>query len=142
MGLLVSCNRTCSLVVCSWAGNLAYSYMKRGQVLLAEHWAREHPNLKVVSSHPGWASTEGVDKAFGESKSLLDPMRTAWEGAEGICWLFACDLDKIVPGASVVRHGKLSRWALIVCAARAEPSRAERLWQAHSIWTASRRRST
>jgi hypothetical protein len=72
--------------------------MKRGQVLLAEHWAREYPTLKVVTCHPGWASTEGVDKAFGESKSLLDPMRSAWEGAEGICWLFVCGLDNIQSG--------------------------------------------
>jgi len=44
-------------------GNLAYAYAKRGQVVLAEKWARDHPAVKVVSTHPGWTLTEGVESA-------------------------------------------------------------------------------
>jgi len=80
-------------------GQLAYAYMKRGQVLLAEQWAKAHPDVKVVSCHPGWASTDGVDKAYGSKKSMLEPMRTPWEGAEGMCWLLAASLEEIESGA-------------------------------------------
>lgn len=79
-------------------GQLAYAYMKRGQVLLAECWAAQHSSVKVVSCHPGWSGTEGVDKAYGSKKSFLEPLRSPWEGAEGICWLLACQKEKIVSG--------------------------------------------
>ena len=40
-----------------FSGNLAYAYAKRGQVLLCERWAEEHPKVKFVSCHPGWTAT-------------------------------------------------------------------------------------
>jgi len=87
-------------------GEFAYAYAKRGQVLLAERWASQHPVVKVVSCHPGWADTDGVHKAYNapESKSLLkksylEPLRTVWEGSEGICWLLACRLDQLQTGS-------------------------------------------
>jgi dehydrogenase/reductase SDR family protein 12 len=70
-------------------GNLAYAYQKRAQVLLAERWTTQHPGIKFVSAHPGWTATAAVDAAYGESKSYLEPMRTPWQGAEGIAWLVA-----------------------------------------------------
>jgi len=79
-------------------GSMAYAYMKRGQVLLAERWAAQNSSIKVVSCHPGWAGTEGVDKAFGSQKSALEPLRSPWEGAEGICWLLACQKEEISSG--------------------------------------------
>eukprot|EP00929_Paragymnodinium_shiwhaense_P028734 TRINITY_DN16595_c0_g1_i1.p1 TRINITY_DN16595_c0_g1~~TRINITY_DN16595_c0_g1_i1.p1 ORF type:complete len:566 (+),score=153.21 TRINITY_DN16595_c0_g1_i1:108-1700(+) len=87
-------------------GEQAYAYMKRGQVLLAERWAKENPKVKVMSAHPGWAGTEAVDKAYAnpDSKSLLkksylEPLRTPWEGAEGMCWLLACKDEQLTSGA-------------------------------------------
>lgn len=80
-------------------GQLAYAYMKRGQVILAERWAESQPAVKVISCHPGWADTEGVDKAYGSKKSILEPMRTPWEGAEGMCWLLVCPREDIESGA-------------------------------------------
>jgi len=79
-------------------GTMAYAYMKRGQVLLAERWAAQHPSIKVVSCHPGWSGTDGVDKAFGSKKSVLEPLRSPWEGAEGICWLLACENEQLASG--------------------------------------------
>jgi len=83
----------------TYDGQMAYAYMKRGQVLVAERWADAEPAVKVVSCHPGWADTDGVEKAYGSKKSILEPMRTPWEGAEGICWLLACPRDEIQSGA-------------------------------------------
>lgn len=54
------------------------------QVLLAERWAKEFPAVKFVSCHPGWCDTAAVELAYGAQKSYLEPMRTTWEGAEGI----------------------------------------------------------
>lgn len=97
---------TASALAGEYNGEMAYAYMKRGQVLLAERWAEAHPAVKVVSAHPGWAGTEAVDKAYAnpDSKSLLkksylEPLRTPWEGAEGICWLLACPPEQVETGA-------------------------------------------
>lgn len=83
----------------TYDGTMQYAYMKRGSVLLAERWAIEHPEVKVVSCHPGWTGTDAVESWLGSQKSILEPMRTPWEGAEGICWLLACPREELVPGA-------------------------------------------
>uniref|UniRef100_A0A7S3L8A4 Dehydrogenase/reductase SDR family member 12 n=1 Tax=Amphora coffeiformis TaxID=265554 RepID=A0A7S3L8A4_9STRA len=68
-------------------GTNAYAYAKRGQVLLAERWSKEYPEIPIVPAHPGWSDTPAVDEAFGDAKKYLQPLRTPWEGAEGIAWL-------------------------------------------------------
>jgi dehydrogenase/reductase SDR family member 12 len=75
-------------------GNNAYAFAKRGQVLLAERWATEFPNIVTVTCHPGWSATPAVDEAYGDAKKYLEPLRTPWQGAEGICWLVATDARK------------------------------------------------
>jgi len=82
----------------SYDGNLAYSYAKRGQVLLAERWTRDRPDVCWVSCHPGWTNTPAVDLAYGDSKKYLEPMRSIWEGAEGITWLMSTDSKNIESG--------------------------------------------
>lgn len=68
-------------------GSAAYTYAKRGQMLLAERLAKTTPGVPIVACHPGWVDTPGVEAAFGSKKSMLDPMRTLWQGTEGIAWL-------------------------------------------------------
>jgi dehydrogenase/reductase SDR family protein 12 len=82
----------------SYDGNLAYSYAKRGQVLLAERWARDRPDVCWVSCHPGWTNTPAVDLAYGENKKYLEPMRSIWEGAEGITWLMSTNVNNLKSG--------------------------------------------
>lgn len=85
----------------SWTydGQLAYAYAKRGQVLLCERWALQHPAVKIVSCHPGWTSTPGVEDAYGSRKQFLEPLRSLWEGAEGIVWLCVAPEEKLSSGA-------------------------------------------
>jgi dehydrogenase/reductase SDR family protein 12 len=103
-------------------GQFAYVYAKRGQVLLCERWTAMHPTVKFVSCHPGWTQTEAVDAgvfsfmtrafislstcvmkrltnfsilAYGDNKRYLEPLRTTWEGAEGIAYLCVVDPSKL-----------------------------------------------
>jgi len=80
-------------------GVIAYAYAKRGQVLLAERLTEAVPDVKFVTCHPGWTDTPGVEAAFGRSKKILQPLRTLWEGTEGIAWLCTCEAKEISGGA-------------------------------------------
>mmetsp|Transcript_43555 Transcript_43555/g.102651 ORF Transcript_43555/g.102651 Transcript_43555/m.102651 type:complete len:327 (-) Transcript_43555:36-1016(-) len=84
----------------SFDGQLAYANAKRGQVLLVERWAAdaELAPVKFVSCHPGWTDTPGVDSAYGSSKSWLEPLRTLWQGSDGICWLCVAHGAELVSG--------------------------------------------
>jgi len=78
---------TCKAQDQVYDGVMAYSYAKRGQVILAEELAKRHPSIQWLSAHPGWSSTAAVEDAFGDTKNYLEPMRDTWEGAEGLTWL-------------------------------------------------------
>lgn len=80
-------------------GQFAYSYAKRGQVLLAERLTNDVPDITWVSTHPGWSDTPAVDEAFGDLKKYLEPLRSTWEGAEGIAWLMAADRSELESGS-------------------------------------------
>jgi dehydrogenase/reductase SDR family member 12 len=73
----------------SFDGQLAYAYAKRGQVLLAEQLAQKHADIHWIAAHPGWVDTNAVEEAYGSAKVLFKPLRTPWQGAEGITWLMA-----------------------------------------------------
>jgi dehydrogenase/reductase SDR family member 12 len=83
----------------SYNGNLAYAYAKRGQVLYAKEMTKMHPEITWLTSHPGWTATPAVDDAYGENKKYLEPMRTPWEGAEGIAWLMGAKKEDLESGA-------------------------------------------
>jgi dehydrogenase/reductase SDR family protein 12 len=75
-----------------------YAYAKRGQVLLAEEFAKEYPDVTWVTVHPGWTDTPAVEEAFGDQKKYLQPLRTPWQGAEGVVWLTQTDSSNLVNG--------------------------------------------
>jgi dehydrogenase/reductase SDR family protein 12 len=79
-------------------GNFAYTYAKRGQVLLAERFAKEFPEIAFLSCHPGWTATTGVEAAYGDDAKWLSPLRSGWEGSEGICWLMSTDATNLKSG--------------------------------------------
>lgn len=80
-------------------GSMAYAYAKRGQVILAGEYAKLYPDVKTISCHPGWTLTPAVDMAYGDSKKFLEPMRTTWQGAEGIAWLMGAKGSELESGA-------------------------------------------
>jgi len=81
-------------------GQLAYAKAKRAQVTLASEWARTVEKVKIVSAHPGWTHTPGVDKAYGKfAQWLLSPLRSLWEGTEGIAWCATTETKNLDNGA-------------------------------------------
>lgn len=88
-----------SVGVKKYDGQFAYAYAKRGQVLLCERWAEQFSKVKVVSCHPGWCRTEGVEAVYGSQASYLEPLRSLWEGSEGIAWLCVAPTAGITGGA-------------------------------------------
>lgn len=79
-------------------GVSAYSYAKRGQVILAEEFSKEEKDITFISAHPGWTATEGVDEAFGSNKSYLEPLRNPWSGSEGLAWLMGANKGELING--------------------------------------------
>lgn len=79
-------------------GTMAYAYAKRGQVVLAEQWSQQYPDVKFVTSHPGWVDTPAVTEAYGDNKKYLEPLREPWEGAEGIAWLVQTPAKNLAGG--------------------------------------------
>ena len=90
-----------NIVTCrkgNYDGQFAYARAKRGQVLLCERWAEQYEQVKVVTCHPGWVDTPGVDAAYGNKKSYLEPLRSLWEGTEGIAWLCVAPSNQLESG--------------------------------------------
>ncbi len=80
-------------------GQAAYAKAKRVQVAFCERWAKQHPAVKVLCCHPGWTHTPGVDKAYGSfAQWLLEPLRSEWEGTEGIAWLCGAPAEQLKSG--------------------------------------------
>jgi len=79
-------------------GVMAYAYAKRGQILIAEQFSKLFPKIKWVSCHPGWVDTIGVDEAFGSDKKYFNPLRSKWEGSEGIAWLMGTKGENLRSG--------------------------------------------
>ncbi|KAG2495647.1 hypothetical protein HYH03_006247 [Edaphochlamys debaryana] len=83
-------------------GMAAYSRDKRRQVALAEALARKWTSsgVGVYSMHPGWATTEGVQKSIPGFYNLFkDAFRDAAEGADTILYLALQDSSKLERGA-------------------------------------------
>ena len=75
-------------------GTAAYAHTKRGQVVLAEEWARTlaTDGIRVNSMHPGWVDTDGVRDALPTFRRLTGPLlRNEAQGADSIVWLIASD---------------------------------------------------
>lgn len=76
----------------AYDGTAAYARTKRGQVALADYWAKrlERDDIRVNSMHPGWVDTEGVRSSLPTFRRVTRPLlRDADQGADSIVWLIA-----------------------------------------------------
>lgn len=74
----------------SFNGFIAYASQKRAQIALADHWAREFPDLSAYAMHPGWVRTDGVRGSLAWMDRRIGPiLRTPHQGADTIIWLAA-----------------------------------------------------
>lgn len=95
---IMTCNKEKNI---PYDGTMAYTYAKRGQVVLAEQWSTQYNtdgDVKFVTAHPGWTDTPAVEEAYGSQKKYLEPLREPWQGAEGISWLVSTNLNNINSG--------------------------------------------
>lgn len=83
----------------TYDGTAAYARTKRGQVELAEHWARTlvDDDIRANSMHPGWVDTAGVRGALPTFRRFTRPLlRNEDQGADSIVWLTAArDADTL-----------------------------------------------
>ena len=42
--------------------------------------------------------SQAVDAAYGENKKYLEPLRSPWQGADGIAWLCVAPFEKVQGG--------------------------------------------
>lgn len=81
-------------------GTLFYAVSKRHQIILTEEWiqglATRNIPVHVMSMHPGWAATEGLETAMKDFyDSNLSTLRTPAEGADTIVFLAANSNGKV-----------------------------------------------
>jgi len=83
----------------SFDGQGAYAKAKRAQVVLTRRWAAMFPDVTVCTVHPGWTATPGVSKAYNSfSQWWLQPLRSEWEGTEGLAWMCGAGPGKLKSG--------------------------------------------
>ncbi len=47
----------------------------------------------------GWSGTQALEDWLADDQKYLQPLRTAWEGAEGITWMIGAPKNKLQNGA-------------------------------------------
>ena len=112
----------------SYNGSLAYARTKRAQVVLAEEWARRHPEVVSHSMHPGWADTDGVRRSLPTFRRITRPiLRSAEQGADTIVFLAADPEPALSNG--LFWHDRRPRATHRTKASRPGADLANRLWE-------------
>ena len=112
-----------------YAGASAYARSKRGQVellpVLADRWRAG--GVTVSATHPGWASTPGLDTSLPRFATLLRPvLRSDAAGTDTTTWVVA---SEPAPASGRLWHDRRARPTSIM--RRTRPSESDRLrfWQ-------------
>jgi len=95
-----------------FSGPRAYARAKRAQVMLVREWSRrlgaEDPAM--VSMHPGWAATPGLEASLPGFSGLMGPLlRTPAEGIDTLVWLAAAPPDELAPLRGAFVHDRRAR---------------------------------
>jgi dehydrogenase/reductase SDR family protein 12 len=112
------------LVRGDYSGAVAYARSKRAQVellpVLAARWAAS--GVSVHATHPGWASTPGLDASLPRFASLLRPvLRSGAAGTDTTTWVVA---SEPAPASGHLWHDRRRRPTSVL--RRTEPSEQER----------------
>ncbi len=112
----------------AYSGSVAYARSKRGQVellpTLTERWAPR--GVTVHATHPGWASTPGLDSSLPRfSKALRPALRTDAAGADTTVWVVATE-----PAVESGRlwHDRRTRPEHVRSRTRPDAGERERYW--------------
>ena len=113
-----------------YTGAVAYARSKRSQVellpVLARRWATAS-GVSVHATHPGWASTPGLDASLPRFSAALRPvLRSDAVGTDTTTWLVATEP---APESGLLWHDRRPRPTSVL--ARTRPSAGERdsFWQ-------------
>lgn len=102
--------------------SVAYARSKRAQVELLGPLGGRWPSVQVYATHPGWASSPGLDEGLPTFTRLLRPLlRQGRAGVDTTTWLVAT--EPAAPGGGLW-HDRRERPTSYVAATR--PSAAER----------------
>jgi len=108
-----------------YTGAVAYARSKRGQVellpALTRRWATAS-GVSVHATHPGWASTPGLDASLPRFAAALRPvLRSDAVGTDTTTWLVATEP---APASGLLWHDRRPRPTSVL--GRTRPSDAER----------------
>jgi len=116
-----------------FSGPRAYARAKRAQVMLVREWSRrlgaEDPAM--VSMHPGWAATPGLEASLPGFSGLMGPLlRTPAEGIDTLVWLAAAPPDELAPLRGAFVHDRRARPFDRLPGTRVPEDERRRLWDA------------
>ena len=114
----------------TYSGSVAYARSKRGQVellpVLARRWATAS-GVSVHATHPGWASTPGVDTSLPRFAAVMGPvLRHGTAGTDTTTWLVATEP---APASGQLWHDRRVRPTSVLGRTRATPGERELFWQ-------------
>jgi dehydrogenase/reductase SDR family member 12 len=112
-----------------YSGTVAYARSKRGQVellpVLAARWAAS--GLSVHATHPGWASTPGLDASLPRFAAALRPvLRSDVAGTDTTTWVVA---REPAPPSGRLWHDRRDRPTSVLARTRPSVGERESFWQ-------------
>jgi len=112
-----------------YSGTVAYARSKRAQVellpVLAGRWSPS--GVSVHATHPGWASTPGLDASLPRFAAALSPvLRSDVAGTDTTTWLLATEP---VPASGLLWHDRRSRPTSLLARTRPSPQERQAFWR-------------
>lgn len=82
-------------------GTFVYAQNKRQQVIMAEQYAKQYPNVYFATMHPGWSDTPAVQTSMPSFREkMINKLRTPEQGADTLVWMCVVpDLEKFEQGS-------------------------------------------
>ena len=113
-----------------YSGAVAYARSKRSQVellpVLARRWATAS-GVSVHATHPGWASTPGLDASLPRFSAALRPvLRSDAVGTDTTTWLVATEP---APESGLLWHDRRPRPTSVLARTRPSAGERESFWQ-------------